>query len=69
MSDTGFPFPAIRRAKDGVYTATFVGRQREPSRPDETGALVVVDQVFGGRVLIIPIRGVPEFAEVRSLPR
>lgn len=40
--------PRVKR--DNV--ASYLGRRRAPARPDEEGAAIVVDLVFGGRVML-----------------
>jgi hypothetical protein len=39
-----------------------------PSRPDELGAVCVVDHVFGGRSAIHAISGDREWVRVETLP-
>lgn len=40
--------PRVKRDNVG----SFMGNRRAPQRPDEQGAAIVVDLVFGGRVIL-----------------
>lgn len=63
-----FDFAACKRMPRYDGKGGWVGRQRPPSRPDERGALAVVDCVFGGRVALLPISSVPDWVRVVTLP-
>lgn len=58
----------VKRAPRDIYTVAYMGNQRAPRRPDEAGALAVVDLLFGGRICIYAIAGDNEWRRVRRLP-
>jgi hypothetical protein len=64
-----FPFPACKRLKGDVYNRRggWVGTQRAPRLPDERGAVAVVENVFGGRTVLIPIAGT-DYVRVVHIP-
>jgi hypothetical protein len=65
------PYARCRRQSDGLYAPKlYTGSQRPPmpSRPDELGAVCVVDHVFGGRSAIHAISGDREWVRVETLP-
>lgn len=41
------------------YTRLYLGTQRAPARPDEAGALCVVELLFGGRAVFYRIENDP----------
>jgi hypothetical protein len=65
------PYARCRRETGGRYvgfrSAPYCGTQRAPSRPDERGAVCVVDCIAGGRLLIFAIAGDKEWMRVLEL--
>lgn len=61
-------YARCKRAPHDIYTVTYLGNQRPPERPDEAGAIAVVDLLFGGRMAVYVIPGDAEFRRVRRLP-
>ena len=50
--------------RDGTYHR----RQRPPQRPDEQGAICVIDDHLGGRTALFAIPGDTKYVRVENLP-
>ncbi len=65
---TGGAARCRKRPRD-IYTVDYMGTQRSPrQRPDEAGAIAVVDLLFGGRIVIYAIPGDNEWRRVERRP-
>ena len=63
------PYARVRRQASGAYAPKlYGGTQRVPQRPDERGAVCVIDLAFGGRIALHSIPGDKEWMRIEDLP-